>query len=128
MSKYKDFSSLPPDEERSFVPFEKAAIENGKKAWRIAFVACAVFLAAVLALVFTTEPPKNKMAEDDLGSLRPADEAAGGGKAAPAAPAAPTAPAATGEAAAEGNAEPAAEGSGEAPAAEGSGEAAAEGE
>lgn len=124
MSNYKDFSSLPPEVERSFVPFEKAAIENGKKAWRIAFVVCAVFLAAVLALVFSTEPPHNKMADDDLGSLRPAAEADKKPAAAPAAEAAPAA----GEAPAEGSAAaadeaPAAEGS-----AEGSGEAAAEGE
>lgn len=111
MNEYKDFSSFPPEQERSFVPFERASIENGKKAWIISLIACAAFLMTVLVVVFSFEPPAPKMSDEDLGSLERAASPAAKKAEAPAAEAAEAdEPAA--EAAAEA-AEPAAEAEGD---------------
>lgn len=94
MNEYKDFSSFPPEQERSFVPFERASIENGKKAWIISLIACAAFLMTVLVVVFSFEPPEPKMSDEDLGSLERAASPAAKAKAPAAETEAPAAEAA----------------------------------
>ena len=112
MNEYKDFSSFSPEQERSFVPFERASVENGKKAWIISCIASAAFLVMVLVVVFSFEPPAPKMSDEDMGSLEPA-----GAKKEAAAPAAeaeePAAEAVEAEAPAEAEAEEAEEGDAE---------------
>lgn len=107
MSEYKDFSSLPPDKERHFVVFEQTSRETLKKARLIGIICGAVFGVLVLAIAFSHEPPHNKMAEDDMSSLKrstKSDDAAKTETQPPAAPAAapatdtPAAPAAEGAA------------------------------
>lgn len=66
---YKDFSSLPPDKEQEFVVYEKTSVEAAKKAKIFAGIASLSFLVVVMAIVFSFDPPKNKMAEDDLSAL-----------------------------------------------------------
>lgn len=79
MSEYKDFSSLPPDKEQAFVVYEKTSVEVGKKARIISVIVAASFLVVVMFIVFSFDPPENKMAHDDMGALagpkRPAKEA-----------------------------------------------------
>jgi hypothetical protein len=69
MSEYKDFTSLPPEKEQEFVVYEKTSVEAGKKAKIIALVVAASFLALTMGIVFSFEPPKSKMADDDMGAL-----------------------------------------------------------
>lgn len=111
MSEFKDFSSLPPDQEREFVVFERHAVQSGKKAKIIGLIASMTFLVLLMSVVFSQPPPENLMAHDDMGAFSaPAKKAE--------APAAETP-----EAAAEGDGEAAAQGDGEA-----DGEAEAEGD
>lgn len=121
MSEYKDFTSLPPEQEQKFVVYEKASVEAEKKGKLIAAIVSLSLLVVILGVVFSFDAPESKMAHDDLSAL--------------------TGPEAAGEEApaAEEKAEPAAEeaadeaeeagGEGEEAAAEGEeGEAAAEGD
>jgi hypothetical protein len=69
MTENRDFTSLPPEKEQEFVVYEKTSVEAGKKAKVIALVVCAAFFVVTMGVVFSHEPPKNKMAEDDMGAL-----------------------------------------------------------
>jgi hypothetical protein len=69
MTEYRDFTSLPPEKEQEFVVYERTSVEAGKKAKVIALAVCASFFVLVMGIVFSFEPPKNKMAEDDMGAL-----------------------------------------------------------
>ncbi|WP_428268262.1 hypothetical protein [Haliangium sp.] len=75
MSNYKDFTSLPPDKEAQFVVYEKTTVEALKKARVIALCVTVGFLITIMAIVFTHDPPKNKMAHDDMGLLKSGPEA-----------------------------------------------------
>jgi hypothetical protein len=118
MSEYKDFTSLPPEKEQEFVVYEKTSVEAGKKAKIIALIVAASFLALTMGIVFSFEPPKSKMADDDMGALaapkKPKKEAK---------PATPTGEAPKAEGAATGEGAAAGEGAagttGDKPAAEG---------
>ncbi len=112
---YKNFTSLPPEQEQSFVIYEKTSIESGKKALTLGVI-CGVAVG-VFAVIFylAFDPPKNAHAVDPETDL--AEEVAPAPAPAPApaeeaAPAEEPAPAEGAEAPAEG--EPTAEG--EAPA------------
>jgi hypothetical protein len=56
---YKNFTSLPPEQEQSFVIYEKTSVESGKKALTIGTI-CGVAVG-VLAIIFymAFEPPKS---------------------------------------------------------------------
>lgn len=84
MTDYQNFTSLSPELERQFVPFERRAVESGKKAWTIGLAAAACFGVFLILVVFSFDPPKDKF-EDDPGSFgadiseesaTPADQAA----------------------------------------------------
>ena len=95
---YKNFTSLPPEQEQSFVIYEQTSIESGKKALTLGMICGGV--VGVLAIIFymAFDPPKNAHAVEPESEL--AEEVAP--KAAPApkpAPAEEAAPAAEGEAA-----------------------------
>jgi hypothetical protein len=74
-----DFSSLVPDEERRFVPFERAMRDNGRRALVIG-LACAGGLLAVLLFIcvglytpcntFCARPPNACRAEPQLSAWR----------------------------------------------------------
>jgi hypothetical protein len=57
---YQDFSSLPPEQERQFVAFERRTVESGKKAWTIGFVSAGAFAVVLLIIVFSYPAPKAK--------------------------------------------------------------------
>ncbi|HWN71545.1 MAG TPA: hypothetical protein VNM90_28100 [Haliangium sp.] len=117
MTEYRDFTSLPPEKEQEFVVYERTSVEAGKKAKVIALAVAASFFVVVMGIVFSFEPPKSKMAEDDMGALaapkKEKKEAAK--KETPAA----EAPKAEGAAAGEGTAAPAAGATADKPAGEG---------
>jgi len=104
---YKNFTSLPPEQEQSFVIYEQTSIESGKKALTLGMICGGV--VGVLAIIFymAFDPPKNAHAVEPESEL--AEEVAP--KAAPAPKPAPAPEAAPAEAApaAEGEAAPAAE-------------------
>jgi hypothetical protein len=110
---YKNFTSLPPEQEQSFVIYEQTSIESGKKALTLGMICGGV--VGVLAIIFymAFDPPKNAHAVEPESELAEevAPKAAPAPAPAPAPEAAPAAPAAEGEAApaAEGEAAPAAE-------------------
>ena len=122
---YKNFTSLPPEQEQSFVIYEKTSIESGKKALMLGSICGGV--VGVLAIIFymAFDPPVSSHAVEPESEL--AEEAAP--KAAPAPVEAAPEEAAPAEAPAEGAAAEgaAAEGAAaEGAAAEGAAEAAPE--
>ena len=101
---YKNFTSLPPEQEQSFVIYEQTSIESGKKALTLGMICGGV--VGVLAIIFymAFDPPKNAHAVEPESELAEevAPKAAPAPKPAPAPEAAPAeeaAPAAEGEAA-----------------------------
>ena len=66
---YRDFSSMPPEQERTFVAFERRTVEAGKKAWQFAYIAAAAFGVLTMIVVFSFDPPKNQHAEDLQNSM-----------------------------------------------------------
>lgn len=64
MSEYQDFTSLPPDQERSFVVYERRTQETGKKAWTIGGVAAGVIGLFIIVTVLSHDAPVNQHAED----------------------------------------------------------------
>lgn len=74
MTEYRDFTSLPPDKEQEFVIYEKTSVEAGKKAKIISLAVAGSFLALVMAIVFSHDPPKNLMEDDDMGALTAPDK------------------------------------------------------
>lgn len=56
---FQNFTSLPPEQEQTFVVFEKTSVESGKKAMTIGVVAGAIFGICVIALVFSHDAPEN---------------------------------------------------------------------
>ncbi|ACY15885.1 hypothetical protein [Haliangium ochraceum] len=76
MSEYKDFTSLPPEQEQKFVVYEKASVEAEKKGKLIAAIVSLSLLVVILGVVFSFDAPESKMAHDDLSALT-GPEAAG---------------------------------------------------
>lgn len=56
---YQNFSSLPPEQERSFVVYERTSVEAGKKALTFGVISGLVFGVFVIALVFSFDAPEN---------------------------------------------------------------------
>lgn len=69
MSQFKDFTSLPPDKEQTFVVYEKQSFETLAKAKKFGIIAGAIFGLLVIIIAFSFDKPKNKMADDEMGSL-----------------------------------------------------------
>lgn len=84
MSDYQNFSSLPPEKERDFIIYEKTSVEASQKAMRIGTIVAVCFGVVVVAIVLAIGgKPHNKMADDDLGMLKRADDKKKAEKAAP---------------------------------------------
>ncbi len=107
---YQNFTSLPPDQEATFIVYEARTQESAKKAMTLGLISGLIFLVVIVAIVFSHDKPKNKMEGDDMGQLSNQDERdkdraqlkesqnVPSGTAAPATdPAAPAAPAPTGD-------------------------------
>jgi hypothetical protein len=88
---YQDFSSMPPDQERQFVAFERRTVESGKKAWQIGMIAGGAFGVVLLIIVYSFPAPKAKHA-DALDTDLPAETAAPEPSEAPAPAPTPTEP------------------------------------
>ena len=60
MGDYKDFSSLPPEEEQQFVPFEEASQKASKSAMNIGRVAGFGLLVVLGAIIMSFPKPEPK--------------------------------------------------------------------
>ncbi|HUH04965.1 MAG TPA: hypothetical protein VML75_23370 [Kofleriaceae bacterium] len=66
---YSNFTSLPPDQESTFVVYEQRTQESSKTAMKAGIIAGAIFFVLTLLIVFSHDKPKNLMADDDMGQL-----------------------------------------------------------
>lgn len=71
---YQNFTSLPPDQEATFIVYESRTQESAKKAMTLGLVSGLVFFVLVVAIVFSHEKPKNKMEGEDMGQLSSQEE------------------------------------------------------
>ena len=69
MSRYIDFTSLPPEEEATFIVYEQRSQESAKSAMKIALITGAVVAFLTVLIVFSFDAPENLMAKDDIGML-----------------------------------------------------------
>ncbi|MEZ4402684.1 MAG: hypothetical protein R3B06_21870 [Kofleriaceae bacterium] len=80
MNEYSNFSSLAPQDEASFVVFERTTRENLHKSFVIAAICSGVFGVVMVAIYFAFPPPEKKHAADDekaqVKTAKPAAEAA----------------------------------------------------
>ncbi len=66
---YKDFTSLPPEQEQSFVVYERTSNENSKKAMTLGIIAGVAVGVIAIILYIAVEPPVSSHAvpqETDL--------------------------------------------------------------
>lgn len=76
MSDYQNFTSLPPDEERTFVVYEQYSRESGKKAMTIGMIAAGIFFVLTLIVVFShSKPTESKIKKEDIQTSTTADDA-----------------------------------------------------
>ncbi len=73
---YVDFTSLPPEEEATFVVYEARTQETAKKALKIGAIVGGILGVLMVIIVFSFEKPKNLMAGDDIGMLGDKDDRA----------------------------------------------------
>ncbi len=69
MSQYVNFTSLPPEEEQTFVVYEQRTQETAKKAVIAGLIAGAAVFLITLVLVLSHDKPKNLMEGEDMGML-----------------------------------------------------------
>ncbi len=69
MSQYVNFTSLPPEEEQTFVVYEQRSQESAKKAVVAGLIAGAAVFLIALVLVLSHDKPKNLMEGEDMGML-----------------------------------------------------------
>jgi cytoskeletal protein RodZ len=69
MNQYENFTSLPPNEEQTFVVYERRSVETGKKAMTLALIISAILGVITIIVVFSFDKPKNLMADDDMGMM-----------------------------------------------------------
>jgi hypothetical protein len=69
MNEFRDFTSLPPEEEAQFIVYEQRTQFWSKKALRIGVISSAIFGVLMVIIVFSHEKPENLMADDDIGML-----------------------------------------------------------
>lgn len=71
MNEYSNFTSLPPEQEATFVVFERHQKENLDKGFKIGAIAAAVFLVVALGIYFGVTPEEDKLGQDmDLNQLK----------------------------------------------------------
>ncbi|HUQ04855.1 MAG TPA: hypothetical protein VM261_20275 [Kofleriaceae bacterium] len=71
MSEYSNFTSLPPEQEASFVVFERHQKENLDKGFKIGAIAAAIFTVLALGVYFGVTPEEDKIGKDmDLNQLK----------------------------------------------------------
>ena len=64
MDQYSNFSSMPPEEERQFVGFERVMRESLKKGMVLGVsIGCGTLLV-LLIIIWGVEPPPNELIED----------------------------------------------------------------
>lgn len=63
---YQDFSSLPPEQERSFIVFEQKMVESSKKAFNMGMIVAGIFGVIVLGIVFSHDKPEAKIKAEDI--------------------------------------------------------------
>ncbi len=69
MSQYKDFTSLPPEQEQTFVVFERRSVEAGQKAVKLAMIVAGVLAVLVIGIVLGISPGEStadQMKDDEL--------------------------------------------------------------
>ena len=66
---YQNFTSLPPDQEATFIVYEARTQESAKKAMTLGLISGLVFFVLIVAIVFSHDKPKNKMEGEDMGQL-----------------------------------------------------------
>ena len=71
---YQNFTSLPPDQEATFIVYEARTQESAKKAMTLGLISGLVFFVLIVAIVFSHDKPKNKMEGEDMGQLSSQDE------------------------------------------------------
>jgi hypothetical protein len=93
MNQYVNFTSLPPEQEASFVVYEQQMAESEKKGFTIGAIAGGAFLIVALGIYLGVAPDERDLGKDmnmsNLTKTReaPAEKAAEKPAAAPAAPA-----------------------------------------
>jgi len=71
MSDFVNFTSLPPDQEATFVVFERLQQENLKKGFSTGIIAAVVFGVLALGIYFGVTPQEDKIGKDmDLNQLK----------------------------------------------------------
>ena len=71
MSDYSNFTSLPPEQEASFVVFERHQKENLDKGLKFGVIAGLIFGVLAVALYFGIPPEEHQAAKDmDLNQLK----------------------------------------------------------
>jgi len=71
MSEYHNFTSLPPEQEASFVVFERHQQENLNAGFRMGAIAAAIFAVLALGVYFGVTPEEDTTAKDmDLNQLK----------------------------------------------------------
>ena len=78
---YQDFTSLPPEQEQSFIIYERTSNESGKKAMTLGAISGAVVCVIALILFFSYDAAPNAHAVDPVSDI---EEEAPAPKAAPA--------------------------------------------
>jgi len=66
---YQHFTSLPPEEEATFIVYEQRTQEASKKARTLGLVVAAIFGFLIVVIVFSHDKPKSKMEGEDMGML-----------------------------------------------------------
>lgn len=71
MNEHVNFTSLPPEQEATFVVYERHQTENLKSGRTAAIIASAVFTVLALGVYFGVEPKESTQAKDmDLNQLK----------------------------------------------------------
>lgn len=66
---YSDFSSLPPEQEESFVIFEKTTRESAKKSKSIGIIAGVAFGVLTIVIAMAFKPPEKSHASEEEHSM-----------------------------------------------------------
>jgi hypothetical protein len=101
MSHYEHFTSLPPEEEKTFIVYEARTQESAKKATMTGLIVAGVAFLLTVIIVFSHDKPKNLMEGEDMGMLADQKERASAREEMANEPAAEEAAAPEGEAAAD---------------------------
>jgi hypothetical protein len=69
MNEFRDFTSLPPEEEAQFIVYEQRTRYWSKKALNIGMIVAGIFGLLLIIIVLSHDAPENLMADDDIGML-----------------------------------------------------------